>query len=65
MEAEFCERISVCCGAQEHEAEGFCGQCCDATGFECSVHEIEWPNASTTCSATSDVKYPKVIVDDL
>ena len=27
--------LSLCCGAEEHEfAEGFCGECNEATGFE-------------------------------
>ena len=28
------EPLSVCCGAPESQAEGFCGACHDATGFE-------------------------------
>jgi len=27
--------LSLCCGAEEHpDAEGFCGACNEATGFE-------------------------------
>ena len=31
--------LSVCCGAPESEAEGFCAYCHDATGFECECEE--------------------------
>jgi len=38
-ERHVCEEfLSQCCGAGEHEyAEGFCGACLEATGFECSI----------------------------
>ena len=36
------EMLSICCGAEEHEfAEGFCGACNEATGFE---PEDKWPS---------------------
>ena len=38
-----CEKVSVCCGAEEHaDVENFCGSCLDGTGFECSTHEKPW-----------------------
>jgi hypothetical protein len=33
---------SVCCGAGEHgDVEGFCGACCNGTGFEAECTECE------------------------
>lgn len=32
------QMLSDCCGREEHDdVEGFCGACCEGTGFSCSV----------------------------